>query len=79
MVYVIGAVVVTVVVVVSGAGVSAFVVVVVTLVVVSALELSLFLEILSPLSILYRVAVIDLFDRLYVAAEVKSEPVPVAP
>ena len=54
-VYVIGAVVVTVVVVVvSGAGIPVLdvtVVVVVVFFVVSALELSLFLEILSPLSI----------------------------
>lgn len=80
-VYVIGAVVVTVVVVVvSGADVSAFAVVVVNLVVVvSALELSLLVGIsIAPL-VFYRVAVIDLFDRLYVAAEVKSIPIPVPP
>ena len=80
-VYVIGAVVVTVVVVVvSGADVSAFAVVVVNLVVVvSALELSLLVGIsIAPL-VFYRLAVVDLLDALYITAEIKSVPIPVAP
>lgn len=67
--YVIDAVVVTVVVVVFSGGEVSATVVVTLVAVVSALELSLFLEIVSPLFlILDRLAVVDLLNTLYIRA-----------
>ena len=83
-VYVTGAVVVTVVVVVvSGADVSvsdvSVTVVITVFLVVSALELLLLLGISIASSVFYRLTVIDLLDTLYVAAQVKTVPIIVAP
>ena len=85
MVYVIGAVVVTVVVVVAGevsvTAVSALEVVVVTEVfaVVVTFVSSLFLGIFIASSVFYRLTIIYFLYGFDVAAEVKSKPIPVAP
>jgi hypothetical protein len=79
-VYVTGAEVVTVVVVVtSGADVSTSEVAAVVIFAVSALELSLLVGIFIASLVFDRLTVIDLLDTLYVATQIKTVPIIVAP